>query len=240
MGSGGDRLVVIDWNVGDHGTQADLKGMLDRCDVLCLQEMGDRDGFYDCLHDHGWKTYDAGGDNGRHSTPIAWDPKAMGPVNQHYCKQLSPKTHAPGTGPDDVKAKWLIGCAWDYPNYQHQVRVGCLHLVSDSGKDNQKRHDLAHDEIVNASTMWRKADGTFPVGPMVIAGDWNTSWDNDLLDPMRNQHWKPSQGCDGYVCHTHGNWTPDQQWWRNAAVYKQGQIRTGSDHDAYWVSYTLS
>jgi len=233
-------LTVATWNVGDNGTWEDMRDIMAVAPVMCLQEMGDRDSLYDHLHDKGWKTYVAGGDNGRRATPVAWNPKVMGEVTAKYCEPLSPKTHAPGTGPDDVKPKWLIAVAWDYPNYQHQARVGCLHLVSDSSTSNPKRHQLAHDELVNASTMWKKkSDGTFPVGFCCIAGDYNTSWNNDLLDPMRNQKWKPSQGCNGYVCHTHGNWTPDQQWFRNGTVTKAWGIKNKSDHDAYCVTYQL-
>ena len=238
MGSGGDKLVVITCNIGDHGTWADIKGMLDNCDVMTLQEMSDRQGIIDNLNDVGWKTYNAGGDNGRAATPIAWDPKVMGEVQDKYCKQLSPKTHAPGTGPDTVKPKYLIGVGWDYPKYNKRVRVGGLHLVSDSGPDNKKRHDLAHDEIVIASKMW-KGDEGFPDGFCCIAGDWNTNHNNDLLDPMRNQNWKSAQNHGTGPIKTFKDRTIDNQWYRNGSIHNQGKINTGSDHHAYWVSYNL-
>lgn len=229
-------LTVATWNVGDHGTKDNLKTVMGKAPVICLQEMSDRDSWYQFAHDKGWKTFNAGGDDGRAATPVFWNPKVMGEKVETYHKQLSPSTHCPGTGPDQVKAKWLIGVAWRYPPIDKWVRVGCLHLVSDSSGG--CRRDLAHDELVKASTMWKGDDG-FPPNPCIIGGDFNTSWNNSLLKPMKDKNWKPSQAAAGGPKKTHGGWTPDQQWYRNAKVKTHGKITTKSDHDCYYVTYTL-
>lgn len=224
------------WNVGDHGTKDNLKALMDDFPVLCLQEMSDRDSWYQFAHDKGWKTFNAGGDDGRAATPVFWNPKVMGEKVDTYCEKLSPSQHCPGTGPDQVKTKWLIGVAWRYPPTDTWVRVGCLHLVSDSSGG--CRHKIAHDELVKAAKMWKGNDG-FPPNFCCIAGDFNTSWNNDLLGPMRDKNWKPAQGAKGGPVHTHGNWTPDQQWYRNGSVKNMGKRANGSDHDAYWVTYSI-
>lgn len=225
-------LTVCTWNVGDKGSKDNLRALMDRYPVLCLQECGDRDNFYDCAWDYGWKCFDGDGKDGKHATPVFWNPEVMGEKVDTYVKMLSPETYAPGTGPDTVKCKWLIGVGWNFPKYDKQLRIGCLHLVSDSGSG--KRRDLAHDQLVVASKMWPDAEGF-----CCIAGDYNTSWNNDLLDPMRNKHWKPAQGGPGGPVKTHDGWTPDQQWYRNGKVSSQGERTNASDHDAYWVTYTL-
>jgi hypothetical protein len=228
-------LTVVTWNVGDGGTKSDLADLMARGDVLCLQEMSDRDGLYDYARDHGWKTYDAGGDNGRKATPVFWDPETMGERIDDYDVALSPKTpNCPGPGPSTVKAKWLIGIGWNVPNYPHEVRVGSMHAASGQA-DYQCREDLARQEFRNASEVWGGAAGL-----CVIAGDLNCKWDAGILDPFRDRGWKPSQGtCNGPHT-THGkSWTPDQQWRRNGKPTDSGTVKTGSDHRAYWVAYEI-
>jgi hypothetical protein len=208
---------------------------MDRGAVICLQEMSDRDGLYDYAQNQGWKTYNAGGDNGRKATPIFWNPDVMGERLDDYCVSLSPqKPNCPGPGPSTVKAKWLIGIGWNFPHYDKELRVGGLHAASGQS-DSQCRKELAQQEFKTAAQMWDTAKGL-----CVIAGDFNCKWNAGILDPFRNQGWKPTQGECGGPYTTHGNsWTPDQQWWRNGHPSKSGCVKNFSDHHAYWVTYSL-
>lgn len=225
-------LTVGTWNVGDNGTKDDLKALMAKAPVWALQEMGDRDGWFDWLHDKGWGT--TGRDGPAGATPVVWDKTAMGEKVDSYNRLLSPSTPCKGTGPDTVKEKRLVGVGFNFPGYQPRVRIGCLHLCSDSSGG--CRRELAKDEVREAKTMW-KGDGGFPDGFCVIAGDWNTSWNNDLLNPMEDQNWKTAHAFK--VVRTHGDWTPDQQWYRHASIDGMGEVANHSDHDALWVRYNL-
>lgn len=224
-------LTVCTWNVGD-GSAADLRGLMDRYDVIGLQEMGDRDGLYDCCTDYGWKIFDGDGKDGKRATPLAYNPDAV-VWKENIVEKLSNAQHVnPGTGPEDIKTKWAIGCRFHVKGYDHAVRIVTCHLVADSGSG--ERRELAQKQVKVLAGLYPEADGV-----VVIAGDLNTSWDNGLTKPLKNAGWTSNHACKGGPVKTHGGWTPDHIWTRQTGLNSQGAIGTGSDHKALWADYTL-
>lgn len=226
-------LKVCTWNVGDHGGKADLHKLMDRYAVIGLQEMGDRDGLYDAVKAYGWKALDGDGQNGKHSTPTIYNPAAGLELRDELVHKLSDQQEVnPGTGPETIKAKWAIGGQWHVDGYGDAFRFWTCHLVADSSSG--ERHELAHDQIVKLSKLFPEAEGA-----CIIGGDLNTSWNNELVKPLKNKGWKSNHAADGGPCDTHGGWTPDHLWSRNASLTDQGTINTGSDHHALWAAYDL-
>ena len=226
------QLKVCTWNAGDNGTQADLKELMDRTDVIGLQEMGDRDGMYDCARGYGWKCIDGNGKDGKHSTPTFYNPVVLEKKQTLVTKLSNAQKVQPGTGPEQIKTKWAIGGQFHIHGYGDAFRFWTCHLVADSSKG--ERHALAHDQIVKLSQLYPKADGA-----CIIGGDFNTKWNDELTKPLKNKGWKSNHSCEGGPCDTHGGWTPDHLWARNAKLIDQGTIKNGSDHHALWATYTL-
>lgn len=227
------RLRVCTWNAGNGGSWFDFKALLEEFPIVGVNEGADRQSWIDRARDLGRLHWYGSGTNGRAATPLFWDPAVTGPHVEKVCEPLTPRTRrCPGTGPDTVKAKWLIGVGWDFPGIETRLRVGVMHAAS--GQSQPCRGDLARRQFRGAAAMWPGA-----AGPAIIVGDMNTRWNDDSLDPFRHKGWRAAQGRAGGPHATHGDWTPDQQWYRNARPTASGVRRNGSDHHAYWVEYDV-
>jgi Endonuclease/Exonuclease/phosphatase family len=223
------KVTVATWNAG-NGNKDNLQKIMNKASLIALQEMGDRDNLYDYAKNHGWATYNDGGQDDRASTPVFFDKAFWKKSDDQTIKLSNQQQVNPGTGPETIKTKWALG-----PKFFHGdtgFNFWSLHLVADSSSG--ERHDLAKQQITNASDLKPGANG-----PCVVAGDWNTSWDNDLLKPMKNKGWQSNHYKKGGPVKTHGGWTPDQIWFRNATFVEQGSFNTGSDHDALWVTFDV-
>ena len=223
---------VCTWNAGDNGTADNLRNLMSRYDGISLQEMGDRDGLYDAAHNYGWKSYDGDGQDGKRSTPLIWNPKRLEWKEGYAVKLSDAQTVNPGTGPEKIKTKWAIGGRFHVDGYGDAFRMVSCHLVADSSSG--ERNDLARKQINRLADLWPDADGA-----CVIAGDLNTGWNTDLVKPLKSDGWKSCHAYEYGPYPTHGDWTPDHIWTRNAKITACGTIGNKSDHDALWATYDL-
>lgn len=228
------RLRVCSWNVGDGSSKSDLAEVLSWCDVVALQEMGDRDAYFDKARDLGWKTLDGSGKSGQRSTPLFYDPDVLD-FKAEIEEKLSDAQHVnPGAGPEDIKTKWAIGGQFHYPGAENALRIVSCHLVASSSSG--EREQLAKKQIGVLSKLWGDVDGVCFIG-----GDFNMGHDNPKTQPMRDRGWKCAHNAEGGPCKTKGDGTIDHVWMRpgenKARVVDQYAKACGSDHKAYVVTY---
>ena len=226
------NVTVCTWNIGDNGSKSDLGNLMDRAAIIGLQEAADRDPFYEYARDHGWKTLDGNGEDGKHSTPTFYDPDRL-TFKKELVRKLSDSQKVnPGAGPEQVKTKWAIGGQFHVPGASGAFRFWTCHLVASSSSG--ERHALAHDQIVVLSKLFPDADG-----PCVIGGDFNTKWNDELVDPLKSKGWKSCHAYGSGPYDTHGDWTPDHVWHRNAKISGCSTVKNGSDHNALLVTFTV-
>jgi len=211
LGSRSDD-VVLDWLVG-----ASRSGVY----AFGLQEAGDRQRMLGRFCDiTGWHCWAGDGSPGAETTPILWDPDAVGVTAQGTRKATNATyTGRRGAGPSTVKAK-----VWNHVRVHGDGDPFVLingHLPASLYLP--KRRALAKRQVaVLAEMVERKADRI----AVVVVGDFNARPSSLLFRPLRRagmrQHTKAA---------THGRRTIDLTWTLGRGGRTQ-VIHAPSDHRA--------
>jgi len=198
---------IATWNVGDGSEETKSRG-LDRlaaaalgCDVICLQEAGDRQRLLGrwCTA-NGWHCW-LGTEAGSHSVPILWNPRTV-TAKQKGTTPATPATRVGplGAGPSTMKPK-----VWNRVRFTSggvPVVVINGHIVPSVYLP--KRRALARRHIAVLAQMVERRQGRVPV---VAVGDFNMKPGDRLTKPLRKFGMKQRTRQP-----THGNRLIDHVW----------------------------
>ena len=184
------------WNVGDgpdRKKRNDLEALTYHCDVMALQEVGDRN--LDELLPPGWSART----NSR--TALAWAP-GVEPRARVLDRLLSKAQYAgPGAGPSRVGTKHLVGGRWRIGG--QSISVGCVHLVASQWQP--LRLALAIRQVLQI-VAWVKARKSH----VLVLGDFNATPGSPTLLPLRRIGMRRAK-----TGPTHGKRTIDMQWYKS-------------------------
>ena len=226
-------LTVATWNIG-RGTLADARKVLSRSPVLALQEAGDRSKLIRALDRSRYRVIKGSGRPGQSSTPLVFDPKVLRLVRPSATLMAPRQRVGRGTGPDRMKAKWLIGGRFVHRHTGTRLFIGTTHLVA--GQSRQRRARVAIRHVRHVVSRLRRVAGI-----RLVMGDFNTRPGSKVLVPLRAAGWTSDQFV-GRRLDTHGTWASDHVWWRAARglrLVEHHTIRNRSDHDALLATLTL-
>ena len=226
-------LTVATWNIG-RGTLAEARRALSQSPVLALQEAADRSKLIRALDRSRYRVIKGSGRPGQSSTPIVFDPKVLRLARPVAILVARAQRVGRGTGPDRMKAKWLIGGRFVHRPTGTRLFIGTTHLVA--GQSRQRRARVATRHVRHVVSRLRRVAGI-----RLVMGDFNTRPRSKVLVPLRAAGWTSDQ-IVGRRLDTHGTWAPDQVWWKPARGLRLVEHHTTSnrsDHDALFATLTL-
>jgi len=230
------RLKVATWNIG-NGTLANArKIMSEGVAALALQEASDQRDLVEALVDDGFEVIRPEEQTGQPATPLVYDPAVLQLRRSIAVLTADSQPVGPGTGPDKMKAKWLIGARFVHLPSRRRIAIASHHRVA--GQQHETRHRVALEDA-------RRVAETF-VGYrslVTVMGDWNSTAGDHTLKPLRHHGWTCNQLVGGHVG-THGQWAPDHVWWKkdDRISYVQHRVLTDteSDHRPLLVTFELT
>jgi hypothetical protein len=228
-----EGFTIATWNIG-RGTYADARRVLSESSVLALQEASDKGQLIDRLKRDGYRVIRGSGKPGQSATPFVFDPKALQLVRPVVALMAPRQRIGRGTGPDTMKAKWLIGGRFVERATGRHLFIGTTHLVA--GQNHPRRARVALRHVRNAVSELRRLGGT-----TFLMGDFNTRPHSKVTGPLRATGWTSDQ-IVGQRLGTHGGWSPDQVWWNRSSgieLVEHHTISNRSDHDALVTTVTL-
>lgn len=185
----GARFRVGTWNIGDRGTQDDLHKITRLCDVLVLNEVGDRN--LELLLPEGW------GYRSRSRVALAWDWDY--PPDMREDVLLSSRMWGgEGAGPSWVKRKHLV--TGRFPVGSRKVWVAGLHLVASQW--NPLRWAIGKLQV-RRTAGWAAKKWT----EVVVAGDFNNVPESKMFRALRRIGMRRVRSGP-----THGRRAIDHQW----------------------------
>lgn len=216
------RMSFATWNFGP-GDIGDLADMMKKAHVIALQETGDRiRDIMDLLHRKGWKII-TGAQPGQASTPLIYNPRRVELIQSSRILLAHAQDAGPGTGPDRIKEKWLIGGLFRDRITGRTFWAYGVHMVTSQGKPKRRKIALA---MVGIIRLRIKAI----TRAIFIGGDWNTVEQSDVMQVILEiRHMRITQ-----TQHTHDNWSPDHIVWRHKKwmrYIRDYDVENGSDHD---------
>jgi hypothetical protein len=227
-------LTTATWNIG-RGTIADARRVLSEAAVVALQEAGDRATLLRRLQQAGYRVVKGTGRPGQSATPVVFDPSILRLVRPVAVLMAPRQRVGPGTGPDTMKGKWLIGGQFVLRGTGIRLFVGSTHLVA--AQYRARRAHVADRHIRNLVRYVRSISGI-----RFVLGDFNNRATSSVLAPLRTAGWTSDQIVARQLG-THGNWAPDQVWWKSMRAVRLEEhhtIRNHSDHDALVATVQLS
>lgn len=227
-------LKVATWNVG-MGSLADAREVMRDVSAMALQEAGDQARLVNALAEDGHVVIRPKEFLGQPATPLIYKPTELRYIRPLQQLMVAGGDIGPGTGPDTVKPKYLIGGYFIHLASRRRVALASTHRFAGQrvGNERYERATVHARRVVDAL-----ADYT---GVPVVMGDWNSVPDSDTLAPLRRAGWTCDQ-LEGKRLPTHGGWVPDHVWWRKderIAFDSHHTIKNGSDHNALIVSFDL-
>ena len=218
-------MIVATWNVGDGPDSAKAGGLTRLfnlgCDVIALQEAGDRKHMIDAWCERqGWQAW-LGEGPGAASVPILWNPRTARAMVTGTTPATSPtRVGRRGAGPSTMKAK-----VWNRVRFATDdgpLVVINGHIVPSVYLP--ARRALARRQIAVLAAMVRRRKGRVPV---VAVGDFNMRASDHLTLPLRDL---------GMTQHTHapthGRRTIDLVWTLGVDGRAEVVDTKASDHKA--------
>lgn len=238
MGEVKRQLRVGTLNVG-RGDFGPIRDLAHTCHALALQELSDRDELVQRLRqDPELRVVRRKVHPGQAAVGLVWRPSVLRLVVQVHRLLVPVQTVNPSTGPERMKAKWLVGGTFEHRHTSALVTVGSTHRVA--GQTPQG--DTARDTVAlhHAARVRREMRET--EGYKIVGGDWNSWPDDDSLRPLRQAGWTCDQLEDKRLG-THGHWAPDHVWWDQVKGLDYHSHRVardvGSDHRPLVATFQL-
>ena len=216
------ELRLCTWNAG-KGTRGNLAELMDRYEVICGQEWGDRDDLTRFAREQGWTVIE-GDQDGSASTPLL----VSGEITvrkQVSLVMLHSQNLGPGAGPSQVKQKCAVGGLLSSAG--QVFGVVSTHLVASQqfrAREQAARTHIKHLELAFDPRKY----------PWFIGGDFNCTPAQDQLGILYRSGWTNTARADQPL-DTHGQRCIDYLWWQRKGgitMLSQRTHETNSDHRA--------
>lgn len=224
---GWQALTVGTLNLGNARVSEVVK-IARQCDVLCLQEAGDRADVKQALRREGFTVLDGDGKAGQSSTPLAFDPATMRLVRPINILLLSRRWIGRGAGPSRNKPKHLVGGRLVHKPTGRRIVALSTHLPPTQGQPLRRRAAQQMSRKIATTLGKRKA--------IVLVGmDANAVPGKPGIRPLAAAGWTWTQAQQPLG--THGKRGIDGIWWRKRdhsrlRFARAEAIRSHSDHRA--------
>lgn len=230
---GWQTLTVGTLNLGNARVSEVVK-IARQCDVLAMQEAGDRDDVKRALRKEGFVVLDGDGKAGQSSTPLAFDPATMRLVRPINILLLSRRWIGRGAGPSRNKPKHLVGGRLVHKPTGRRIVALSTHLPPTQGQPLRRRAAQQMSRKIATTLGKRKA--------IVLVGmDANAVPGKPGIRPL-SPFWTWTQAQQPLG--THGKRGIDGIWWRKRDAHRLRlldvtTIRSRSDHDAAVATFQI-
>lgn len=235
-------FTVATINVG-NGSSVKALRLAKSVDATALQEVSDRDGLIERLRaDPQLRVVRRERRPGQAAVALVWKRNVLELRHRIVRLVAHGQPVGPGTGPDEMKAKWLEGGSFRLRACGSAVTIATTHRVAGQTRDGDSKRDRVAER--HAAAVVRELEHA---PRPIVPGDWNSLPLDDSLAPFRRERWT----CDQLQLerlNTHGGWCPDHVWFRPWSRGKSADLRVvdhwladsiGSDHDPLVVRFRV-